>query len=53
MQTIEEILYILNFIPSLIKTLISFIPQPFGGIIIFWFAIIIGVVIYKFVRGDS
>lgn len=53
METIEEILYIFNFIPSLIKTLISFIPQPFGGIIIFWFSIIIAVVIFKFTRGDS
>lgn len=53
METINEILEVFNFIPSLIKTLISFIPQPFNGIILFWFGLIIGVVIFKFVRGDS
>lgn len=53
MQTLAEILEILNIIPSLIKTLISFIPQPFNGIILFWFSLIFGVVIFKFVRGDS
>ena len=53
MQTLGEILEVFGIIPNLIKTLISFIPQPFNGIILFWFSLIIGVVIFKFVRGDS
>ena len=53
MLKLVEILEVLNIIPSFISTLISFIPQPFNSIILFWFSLIFGVVIFKFVRGDS
>lgn len=53
MNTLTDILSVFNLIPNLFKTLLSFIPRPFSSILLFWFVVIIGVVIFKFARGDS
>lgn len=48
-----EFITILQLLFGFLKTLTTFLPNPFRPIILFYLTIAIGLLVYKIIRGDT